>query len=425
MNAPPEILEENAAIRANPATSLALRLAHAENALQALTSGQVDATVDPTGKTYLLISEQEHLRRRQREPEPIDESLADVITIVDREGIILSQSRAVCRVLGYGRMELVGKVIFELIHEDDLPAVYSGFFNVRGEFIESAMVPFRHLTRDGSFRMIEATLAKLRDVSGGVVFSLRPVARPLRPANTEPIDTGVTLIRDRFLAILSHELRTPLMPVLLGVSELEEDERFAEARPTLAMLRRNLKLQCQILDEFHDFVALGQQKLRINLQSMDVHEAIRTALEVCRSEVSAARVTVLLDFRASDTMVRADSVKLQQVLWNLLKNAVKFSTAGTEISITSANEIPGTVTIEIVDHGLGIEPEYLPLIFDPFHQGSQTTQPHYGGLGLGLFVARGLTEAQQGTLTAASEGRGKGATFRLTLNIAIPAASTS
>ena len=194
--------------------ALALRLAHAEHALRAFTSGQVDAIVDPDGKTYLLRPAQEHVRENERRLQAVIESSVDVITVVDRGGVILSQSRAVRRVLGYGPEELVGSRIFERIHEEDLPRVYAAFFNVIEGFQENATATFRHRARDGSYRLIEATVGILRDVSAaGVVFSLRPIISPPGGRN-EPASPGALdmfqAAEDRDSNILSHGRQIPL-----------------------------------------------------------------------------------------------------------------------------------------------------------------------------------------------------------------------
>jgi len=168
------------------ASMLALGLAHAENALRAFTSDEVDAIVDPDGHAYLLRSAQEQLRQRERRLQAVIESVADVITVVNRGGVILFQSDAVSRVLGYEPEELVGRGIFELVHEDDLSAVHFAYFNVIEGFHENATVQFRHRTRDGSYRMIEATLGKLRDAAlQSVVISMRPRTSPPK-SHTEP-----------------------------------------------------------------------------------------------------------------------------------------------------------------------------------------------------------------------------------------------
>jgi PAS domain S-box-containing protein len=345
--------------------------------------------------------------------------------VVNRGGTILSQSRPASRVLGYEPEELVGTSIFTHIRDEDLAEVHSAFFNVIEGIQEHATAQFSHRSPDGTYRAVEATMGKLRDGGGAsVVFSLRPLCHSHRAGlefdRREAEGAAETALpKNRFLAMLAHELRTPLMPVLLGISEMQEDGRFAEAKPILAMMRRNIELQARLLEELTDFTTVGQHKVRLRLEPIDVHEAIRFVLEICRSEIDAARIDLLLAFRAGDAMVLADSLRLQQIMWNLVRNAIKFSPAGSSISITSANETPGNLTLEFIDNGIGIGPELLPLVFDPFQQGERLmNQKHYGGLGLGMFIAKGLAEAQDGTLVVSSEGAGQGATFRLTLKLA-------
>jgi len=403
------------------ATALALRLAHAENALRALTSGQVDAIIDPDGRPYLLRPAQESLRRNEQRLQAILDGAADALTVVDRGGSILSQSRASKRVLGYEPDELIGKRIFELVHEDDLPLLYTAYFNVIEGFEQHATVCFRHRDPLGLDRLVEATIGQLRGpFPASVVISLRPVTLPW-PAPVEPAlaVSPQSLAKDRFLAMLSHELRAPITSALLGIAELLEDERLVEAHPTLTMVRRNIDLQSRLLEELTDFTMVGQHKVRLRLEPVDVHEHIQFVLEICRSEIAAANVEVLCYLRAKESRVLADSVRLQQVMWNLVKNASKFSTPGNIISISTINDPPGHLTVEFADHGIGIEASLLPRVFDAFQQGDHSMCPQYGGLGLGLFIARGLAEAQGGTLTAHSEGRGQGATLRLTL-VTIP-----
>jgi two-component system CheB/CheR fusion protein len=403
---------------------LALSLAQAEKMLREFTANQVDAIVDAEGRPYLLRPAQERLLENERWLHAVIESAADVITVVNRGGTILSQSRPVARVLGYEPEEMVGADFFDHILDEDLPAVHAAFFNVIEGIQEHATVQFSHRARDGSWRKVEATVGKLRlGGSASVVFCLRPkrdTSREGAESDRPEVESDqVALSKDRFLAMLAHELRTPLMPVLLGIGEMQEDGRFSGAEQILAMMRRNIELQARLLEELADFTTIGQHKLRLRPEAIDVHEAVRYVLEICRSELTAARIELLLDFRASKNIVLADTLRLQQIMWNLIRNAIKFSPPGSTISIASANDTQDTVTLEFVDHGIGIEAEMLPLVFDPFQQGERLkNQKHYGGLGLGMFIAKGLAEAQDGTLVVSSEGVGLGSTFCLILKLA-------
>ena len=198
---------------ADKAITLALSLTQAEKAIHKFASDQVDAIVDPDGKAYLLRPAQEHLRQNERRLQAVIDSAADVITVVNRSGVILSQSRAVKRVLGYEPEELVGRSIFELIYEEDLDRLYTAFFNVIEGFEENATVKLYHPASDGSYRMFEASVGKLCDAPSSVVLILRPIAGPSRE-QTKPIAPAAREIphtnETRDCIILSHGRRIPL-----------------------------------------------------------------------------------------------------------------------------------------------------------------------------------------------------------------------
>jgi PAS domain S-box-containing protein len=411
-------------LRAANVRQLALRLAEAEHALLALTAGGIDALVDPSGNTYLLRPAQERLRQDAARMQALLNSVPDVITVLNETGEVRYQSPAVTRLLGYDAGALFGRSVFEFVHPDDRPAFEQAFSDVIRHVHPNTTAEFRHLASDGSWCALEAALGSLPQSTEamGVILTYRDMTHRRLAEEESALRQAAlakaALAKDRFLAMLSHELRTPLTPALLGVHALQEDERFAEAEPTLAMIRRNIELQSRLLEELLDFTHISQGKLRLRLESIDAHAAMRNVLEICHTDIAARQIAVRLDLRAAESHVHADSPELQQILWNLVRNAVKFSEPGGILAITSANDAPGILSLEFVDHGIGIEPELLPLVFDSFQQGARSMQELYGGLGLGMFIARGLAEAQEGTLTVASEGRGKGATFRLTLKTA-------
>lgn len=251
-----DLLDPGLKRRTDKATALGLRLAHAENALHALTSGQVDSIVDPSGKIYLLRPAQEHLRQNERRLQELIESAADVITVVNREGAILSQSRAVRQVLGYEPEELVETSFFNLIHEEDLAAVHSAFFNVIEGFRENATAQFRHRTRDGTYRMIEATMGKLCGVSSAsVVLSLRPITRSERawPSVLDEPEAGA----DRKLTLLFHEGPGPLTEALLGIATLEAEIWIDSSKPAIEMIWREQQLEARVPEQPLDFTENG------------------------------------------------------------------------------------------------------------------------------------------------------------------------
>jgi len=409
--------------RAGKTMELALRLAQAENALQAFTFGQIDAVIDPGGRTHLLHGAQEHLRRSETDLHALVDSTSDLIFVINRGGRIISQNRAVYRFLGTGAVSHAGGSFFEFIFPEDISKVHAAFIKVIDGFRDAVTLEFRHRTSEEVLCLFEATVTWLRDPAvSRVVLVCRDITQRMH-AKDEATRREAEFVKsahtkDLFLAMIAHELRAPLMPSLLCVDALLRDERLAEIAPALAVIRRNIGLQARLLTELTDFVAVGQHKVRPCFELIDAHASVRAVVEICQSEIAAAGLSVSLDLHGIEFTVIADTLKFQQILWNLLKNAIKFSPHGGCVTIASANAASGFLTLEFIDHGIGIEPALLPLVFDAFQQGEAWIQQLSGGLGLGLYIAKHLTEAQHGTLTAFSKGRGEGATFRLTLKTA-------
>jgi signal transduction histidine kinase/CheY-like chemotaxis protein len=227
--------------------------------------------------------------------------------------------------------------------------------------------------------------------------------------------------KDNFLAMLSHELRTPLTPVLAAIDALEiEPSQSADSKAALAMIRRNVELESQLIDDLLDLTRIARDKLELKFDPVDAHEAITNVVEICATEVTARKLRVNLDLRAGAHYVAADATKFQQIIWNLLKNAIKFTGEGGEIAISSANPAPQTMTIVVRDTGIGIDPEIMERMFNPFEQGDRSFQRRSGGLGLGLAISKSLAQAHGGTLEAQSEGPGRGSTFTLTVKTVAP-----
>ena len=222
--------------------------------------------------------------------------------------------------------------------------------------------------------------------------------------------------KDNFLAMLSHELRTPLTPVMAALDTLEADgSRSSGSKNSLAMIRRNVELESQLIDDLLDLTRIAKDKLQLRFGPLDSHEVITNVVEICRPEAQARNLTLQLNLRAGGHHVLGDAAKYQQIVWNLLKNAIKFTAENGEITISSSNPEPQLLAIAVHDTGIGIEPEVMNRIFDPFEQGERAFQRRYGGLGLGLAISKSLAQAHGGTLIARSEGHDRGSTFILTM----------
>ncbi|HJW37930.1 MAG TPA: HAMP domain-containing protein [Candidatus Udaeobacter sp.] len=219
------------------------------------------------------------------------------------------------------------------------------------------------------------------------------------------------LAKDQFLAMLSHELRTPLTPVLASALALEsEPDLPKDIHESLQMIRRNVELEARLIDDLLDLTRIDRGKVQLNFEVVDAHTLLQNALDICQAEIDRKNLARALNLGARKVHMRADPARLQQIFWNLINNAVKFTPRNGQIIITTSNDSKGQLHVEIADTGLGIESEALPKIFDAFEQGGRT---QLGGLGLGLAISKTLVQAHKGTITAQSAGRNKGATFML------------
>jgi signal transduction histidine kinase/ActR/RegA family two-component response regulator len=236
---------------------------------------------------------------------------------------------------------------------------------------------------------------------------------------------GANRTKDHFMAMLSHELRTPLTPVISALESLEaEPTQTEDARASLAMIRRNIELETQLIDDLLDFTRITKHKMQLRFAPVDAHQAVSNVVEICRAEARAKRLDVRINLRAKNHYVTADLAKFQQIIWNLLKNAIKFTPEGGEITITSDNPSETILTISVRDTGIGMDSEVMQRIFDPFEQGNRSFEHRFGGLGLGLAISKSLAQAHDGTLTAQSDGPDHGSTFTLSMQ-AVPQAEAT
>lgn len=227
--------------------------------------------------------------------------------------------------------------------------------------------------------------------------------------------------KDRFLAVLSHELRTPLTPVLMCAAAMEVDPATPpKIRDQMAMIRRNVELETKLIDDLLDLSRIANGKLTLNLEPVDLNETVRQVCAICQAETSAKGMQLHQRLTSPPPLVRADAARLQQVIWNVLKNAIKFTSQGGDIFVET-NRVPaGRLELIVRDTGVGLDPEILPHIFNAFEQGDARMTRQFGGLGLGLAICKALLTLHEGTIEAESEGSQKGATFRITLKEALP-----
>lgn len=267
--------------------------------------------------------------------------------------------------------------------------------------------PFRPAT------LISSLEVALR--SRGRQYQVRELLLQLRLARD--VAESASHAKDNFLAALSHELRTPLNPVLLISTEAAANPLLPSAvRRDFEQIADNVMLEARLIDDLLDLTRITRGKLSLELRAVRAHAALRAALETTQPEISDKRLSVELDWRAKRDTISADPVRLQQVFWNVLKNAAKFTPPGGRIQVTT-REQDSELTIRVTDTGVGMERDELARVFDAFVQGNHAdgnSGHRFGGLGLGLAISRRLMEMHGGRIVAHSDGPGKGATFALT-----------
>ncbi len=282
--------------------------------------------------------------------------------------------------------------------------------------------PFATQTENQSLLMLQSWTAALTITAMAIAAAIaeRNRAQAAIKQQKDAVEAA-NKTKDNFLAMLSHELRTPLTPVIAALDVLESETSPSEmAKCSLSMIRRNVELESQLIDDLLDLTRIAKDKLQLRFGSIDAHEIIADVVEICRAEAQERRLNLRVNTRAGAHHVLADSAKFQQIIWNLVKNAIKFTGENGDITISSTNPEPQTLVINVKDTGIGIEPEIMNRMFDPFEQGEQAFQRRYGGLGLGLAISKSLTQAHGGTLTAQSNGRDQGSTFTLTMKTVSP-----
>jgi len=227
--------------------------------------------------------------------------------------------------------------------------------------------------------------------------------------------------KDVFLATLSHELRTPLTPVVGWIKLLRggnlDSSGVAQA---LDAIERNAWLQSRLIDDLLDTSRIATGKLRCDLQPTDLNVIVRATVDTVKASASARNIELKAELSTAPLIVMGEPVRLQQIAWNLVSNAIKFTEPGGRVHIsTESNGVHATIVVE--DTGIGIAPDFLPHVFDRFRQADGSTSRVHGGLGLGLAIAHALAKMHSGQLDAHSDGVGKGARFTLQLNLAVGA----
>ncbi|MFN6514370.1 MAG: response regulator [Nostoc sp. CreGUA01] len=413
-----------------------------ELAIEALKNGATDYVLKQRlGRLVLSVEralrEAKERRDRQIVEESLQKSEAKYRRIVDTsyEGIctIDSQGRTefvnqrMSQMLGYTAAEMLGRSIFDFI--DRLDGITAPEKLQWLQKQDNDLKEGRCRCKDGSYiwTLISAraiyseqheflgAIAMLTDITDRKrteserdrLLQLEKLAR----AEAE----AANRIKDEFLAVLSHELRSPLNPIL-GWAKLLQSRKFDETalKKALLIIERNAKLQAQLIEDLLDVSRILQGKLNLNMASVDLASTIEAAMETVRLAAEAKTIHIETMLDPTVGRVLGDPARLQQIVWNLLSNAVKFTATGGRVNV-QLECIDAHAQLTVSDTGKGITPDFLPHVFDYFCQGDNTTTRKFGGLGLGLAIARHLVEMHGGVIWVQSLGEEQGSTFTVRL----------
>jgi PAS domain S-box-containing protein len=360
----------------------------------------------------------------------IVDSSDDAIVSKSLEGIITSWNKAAEQMFGWTADEVIGKSITLIIPaelRDEETMILSRLRQgQRIDHFETIRV-----AKDGGRINISLTVSPVRNKDGDIIGASK-IARDITSRVRAEEERAALLAseraareraeaasraKDEFVAMISHEIRSPLNAIL-GWSQMLRQGSLDETATANAIdsIERNARAQAQLVSDLLDISRVITGKLRINARPVDIIPSIESALEAIRPAADAKQITIVVEREPYATVVTGDSDRLQQVFWNLLSNAVKFTPRNgrVEVKISRSNS---QLEVTVSDTGAGIRGEFLPFIFERFTQADTTTARRHAGLGLGLSIVRHIVELHGGTVTAESEGVGKGSSFRIALPV--------
>ena len=376
------------------------------------------------------VTERRRVGQVQSRLAAIVDSSEDAIVSKTLEGVVLSWNAAAERLFGYTASEMVGRPITLIFPTDRLSEEVDFLGKLaKGERIEN--YDTIRVRKDGTPIDVSVTLSPIRDGSGRIV-AVSKIARDVTARKRAEQDRAELLrreqaalhesltlnrVKDEFIATLSHELRTPVNAIcgwasLLGTGRLSG----GDAAQAIEVIARNATLQTQLINDLMDLSAVAVGKMRLNIGQVQLVDVVEASLASVRPSITAKGLTLDASLSGDDMIVMADADRLQQVVWNLLSNALKFTPSGGRIEVRLERQT-GFARIVVADTGVGIAPETLPAIFDRFRQADATTTRRHRGLGLGLAIAKHLVERHGGSIWADSDGLGCGARFTVELSL--------
>jgi PAS domain S-box-containing protein len=366
----------------------------------------------------LLFARQADVMKRTTDTRfrTIFELASSGIALLDPDLVYEDVNPEFCRLTGRTREQIVGKKCVELIasgHEDICKKLHAALAD--GGRWEGTMPIGRP---DGSVAEVEWRIVAENGKGVRIAIATNVTDREKLLASERAARTAAersNRLKDEFLATLSHELRNPLNAMLGWATVLKRKNVTPQMlEQGLNAIERNSRVQSHLIEDLLDFAGIRFGKMRLDTDAIQPARAVEAATEVVATPAQTKNVEIHLDVRDRDAYVLADESRLQQIVWNLLTNAIKFTPSGGNVHV-AGRVIDGSYEICVSDSGRGISPDFLPQLFDRFSQQDSGTGKSFSGLGIGLTIVKHLVDIQHGTIDVSSDGLGKGATFRVRL----------
>jgi two-component system CheB/CheR fusion protein len=361
------------------------------------------------------------------------EHAQDPIILINPEGKIEFGNTQAQTQLGYSASELIGKT-FDMLLPTRLRKAYTNVKDFKSHSDGGQNIANGHnllvMRKNGSEIPVDISLSPIITAGkSGMAVIIRDISERIAVDKQRlqlfENEKKINQIKDDFLATLSHELRTPLTTILGWAQELRSENDLSEVVENgLSIIEQSAKTQGQLIDDLLDISRIRAGKMAIDVKIIDLNTVLKLTVDSIRTIATKKSIALKIEFAMISCMINADAIRVQQIFWNLLINALKFTQNGGIISIRLfAVETPeqSEVQVQITDTGMGIKPDFLPHIFDRFSQEDSSMSRQYGGLGLGLGLVKSLVEMQNGHVLVESPGEGMGSTF----TIIFPVASTS